>query len=62
MSPPPWIDILPEGGLLFFMVLFAAVLAYVFLTGTRATWAQHANIPLDDGIPSAPPQNEVTHG
>jgi len=62
MSIPPWIDILPEGGLLFFIVLFAAVLAYVFLTGTRATWAQHANIPLDDGTPSTSEGNEVTHG
>ena len=60
MSPPPWIELLPEGGLLFFLVLFLAVLAWVFFTGTRDSWNQRARIPLDDGTPRE--RNEVTHG
>ncbi len=61
MSPPPWIEWLPQGGLLFFIALFTAVVAWVFFTGSRTTWAQRANIPLDDGIPT-PSRKEVNHG
>ena len=62
MSVPPWIELLPEGGLLFFMVLFAAVLTWVFFSGSRAAWAHRASLPLDDAAPSTSTGTEVTHG
>ncbi len=62
MSAPPWIEWLPEGGLLFFLVLFLSVLVWVFLTWSRASWTNNARIPLDDGTTAQTNRSEVSHG
>jgi len=62
MSAPPWIEWLPEGGLLFFVVLFVSMLAWVAVTWGRASWTTNAHIPLDDGTTNQNSRSEVTHG
>ncbi len=40
---------LPQAGLVIFLLLFVALVSWVLLSGSRASWKQRSRLPLEDG-------------